>query len=337
MRRFLLVLISLVTVLFITACNDKDKGEVRKDADGNELEKVTVMLDWYPNALHSFLYVAEEKGYFEEEGLDVEFQFPANTTDPLNLAAANKVDIGIYYQPDVILARANQDVKVKSVASIVREPLNHVVFLGEQTFESPKELEGQTVGYPGTEISESIVQTIVEDDGGDFDKVNLVDVGFDLGTALISEEATAVAGMFVNHEVPLLEHQDYKVNFFNPADYGVPNYHEVIAVTSDATWEKDEEKIRKFWNAAMKGYDFVLEHPEDSLEILLANQNEENFPLEIEVETASLDILLQKMESEDGFGSQDKESWHETAEWLKEIELIEEIPNLDDLFVDMTK
>lgn len=336
MRKYLLTLIALAAVLLITACGDK-KEETKKDADGNELEKVTVMLDWYPNALHSFLYVAEEQGYFEDEGLDVEFQFPANTTDPLNLAAANKIDIGIYYQPDVILARANQDIKVKSFASIVRAPLNHVVFRADEAFESPKELEGEKVGYPGTEISESIVKTIVENDGGDFNKVDLIDVGFDLGGALTGENAEAVAGMFVNHEVPLLTHQGHKVDYFNPAEYGVPNYHEVIAVTSDDTWENEEEKIRKFWNAATKGYEFVVDNPEESLELLLDNQNEENFPLELEVETDSLKILLPKLESEDGFGSQDKASWEETAEWLKKEDLIDEIPNLDEIFVDITK
>ena len=58
----------------------------------------------------AFLYVAEEKGYFEDEGIELDIQFPANPTDPINLAAAGKVTMGITYQPDVIIAKSEQDI-----------------------------------------------------------------------------------------------------------------------------------------------------------------------------------------------------------------------------------
>ncbi|MCG3024528.1 ABC transporter substrate-binding protein, partial [Escherichia coli] len=74
-------------------------------------------------------------------------QYPANPTDPLNLAATGKVTLGFYYQPDVVMARANENVPVKSVGAIVRSPLNHVVFLDESPVKRPKDLEGKTVGY----------------------------------------------------------------------------------------------------------------------------------------------------------------------------------------------
>ncbi|MGV2503215.1 ABC transporter substrate-binding protein, partial [Priestia megaterium] len=74
----------------------------------------------------------------------------------LNLAAAGKVTLGLYYQPDVAMARANEDVPVKSVGAIVRSPLNRVVALKDSGITRPKDLEGKEVGYSGTTLSESV-------------------------------------------------------------------------------------------------------------------------------------------------------------------------------------
>ena len=303
--------------------------------EDEKLKEVTVMLDWYPNAVHSFLYVAEEKGYFKEEGLDVELQFPANPTDPLNLAAAGKITLGFYYQPDVVMARTNEEVPVKSVGTIVRSPLNRLITLKESGITRPKDLEGKTVGFNGTPLHESILKKIIENDGGNPDTVKIVDVGFELNSSLISKKADAVIGAFINHEVPLLQEKGYDVVDIDPADYGVPSYYELVAVTGDQTWEKDSETIKAFWRAATKGFEYTNNNPEESLQILLNNQDQANFPLEESVETKSLDILLPKMESEDGFGSQTEQSWQDVADWLKENELITKDPVVKDMFVDI--
>lgn len=338
MRKLTMILFSFCLLLIVSACSSGGEDQNASKDDKGESEskhKISVMLDWYPNAVHSYLYVAEEKGYFAEEGLDVEFQFPANPTDPLTLAASDKITMGMYYQPDVIMAKANEDIPIKSVAAVVREPLNHVVYNTDNPINSPKELEGEKVGYPGIPINEALVKTIVEHDGGDYDQVEMVNVEFELGASLISEQVAAVSGMFVNHEVPLLRSEGHDVDFINPVDYGVPSYYEVVAVTSENTWEEEQEHIEAFWRAARKGFDFMVENEEEALDILLENQNEANFPLDKAVETESMEILLPKMTSDNGFGTQEKDSWEETAAWLKEYGLIEEVPEIDDIFVNI--
>lgn len=327
----------IVLTLILAACgNETSQSEDTENKDDTtDLKQVSVMLDWYPNAIHSYLYVAEEKGYFKDEGVDVDFQFPANPTDPLSLAASGKITVGMYYQPDVIMARAKEDIPVKSFAAVTLEPLNHIVYRSEDPIKSPKELMGKKLGFPGIPINEALVKTVVEHDGGDFDEVEMINVEFELGSSLISKQVDAVSGMFVNHEVPVLRSEGHEVDYINPVDYGVPSYYEVVAVTSDDTWEKEGESVQAFWRAAEKGYDFMVENPEEALQILLDNQDKANFPLDKVVETESLDILLPKMKNENGFGHQEKASWEETAEWLKEYGLIDELPNIDDIFVNI--
>jgi putative hydroxymethylpyrimidine transport system substrate-binding protein len=323
--------VSLLLIFMLVACGGNDESE------GNEqLDEVSIMLDWYPNAVHSYLYVAQEKGYFEDEGVKVDIQFPANPTDPLNLAAAGKVTLGLYYQPDVIIARANEDIPVKSVASIVRSPLNHVVMMDESPIESPKDLEGKKVGYPGIPLNEALLQTMVKVDGGDPSKVDMIDVGFELGSSIVTNNVDAVIGAYINHEVPVLENKGYAVRYFNPVDYGVPSYNEIVLVTGDETWKNDQEAIKKFWRGAKKGFEFMKENPDEALTILLSHQDEANFPLEKEVEKKSLEVLIPKMEAEgETFGSQNATTWEEVRDWMYSAELIKSSPDVEDMFLDI--
>lgn len=323
MKNLKLIIGSLALLLLLSACNKE------------ETEKVSIMLDWYPNAVHSFLYIAEEKGYFEEEGIELDIQFPANPTDPINLAAAGKVTMGITYQPDVIIAKTEQDIGVKSVGALVRSPLNHVAFLEESDIESPKDLEGKTVGFTGIPLNEAMLQTMMEADGADFSKTKMVDVGFELNSSIISKKADAAIGVYINHEVPLLKHEGYDPAYIDPTDYGVPSFYELVVVTSDDTWNKDQDNIEAFWRAAEKAFDDMEKDPEEALAILLKHQDEANFPLIEEVERESLAVLLPKMKSPSKFGEQDEETWQLTADWMQEAGLINRVANLDGIFVNM--
>ncbi len=340
MRKWLKVGFGILLLLLLAACGGKDTAEKVNnqvaESGEKELKEVSIMLDWYPNAVHSYLYVAEEKGYFEEEGVKVDIQFPANPTDPLTLAAAGKITLGLYYQAEVIAARANEKLPVRTVASIVRSPLNHVLVPEDSAVQSPKDLEGKKVGYPGTPLNEAILETMVKHDGGDMNKVDLIDIGFELNSALVTGNTDAVIGAYINHEVPVLKHNGFNTRYFNPVDYGVPAYNEIVLVTSDDTWEKDQEAIQAFWKAAKKGYEFMKENPDEALAILLNNQDKASFPLVEEVEKESLDILLPRMEEEGaGFGSQDEEIFKETANWLKEFGFIKEVPKASDVIVNI--
>lgn len=329
------MIVALMLLSGVLGCEATTGDEKFNSGEGNgENRKVKVMLDWYPNAVHSFLYVAEENGYFEEEGIEVDVLYPTNPTDPIQLAATGEITLGITYQPDVIMARA-KDIPVKAVAAIVPQPLNHIVYL-DGSLQSPADLEGKTVGYPGIPVNEPLLNTMVEASGGDPAKVNLIDVGFDLGAALVSAQVDAVIGAYINHEVPVLKYQGHDVHYFDPVEFGVPPYYELVMVTNDTTWEKQKEQIQSFWRAAQKGYQWVRKNPEKGLDILFAHQEQGNFPLIREVEEESLSILLSKMERDpEKFGIQREEDWQRTTQWLLEAGLIDHVPSIEKMFVNL--
>lgn len=346
-RTLAVILASVLTVVGLSACGSTTTSssaggsasatsETSSAAETNsDLEDFDLVLDWYPNAVHSFIYDAIDKGYFEEEGLNVNILFPSNNNDPISLSAVGKVDAGLYYQDDIIMAKANEDVPVVTIGTVVREPLDTISFLKSTGITRPKDLEGKTLGTTGVEFGDALIKKMMENDGSSIDKVNVVNVGFDLMSAMTTGNVDATFGCFINHEIPQLEKEGFEMGYFRPSDFGIPNYYSLVFVAGQDSVNNNPEKYHKFLRACSKGFYDMKNNPEDTLKILLANQNEENFALDPDVETKSMEILLPLMEGEyDPFLSQDPDCYQENISWLKENGLIDKDITPDDIIVD---
>ena len=346
-RTLAVILASVLTVVGLSACGSSTTtssaggsasatSETSSVAETNsDLEDFDLVLDWYPNAVHSFIYDAIDKGYFEEEGLNVNILFPSNNNDPISLSAVGKVDAGLYYQDDIIMAKANEDVPVVTIGTVVREQLDTISFLKSTGITRPKDLEGKTLGTTGVEFGDALIKKMMENDGSSIDKVNVVNVGFDLMSAMTTGNVDATFGCFINHEIPQLEKEGFEMGYFRPSDFGIPNYYSLVFVAGQDSVNNNPEKYHKFLRACSKGFYDMKNNPEDTLKILLANQNEENFALDPDVETKSMEILLPLMEGEyDPFLSQDPDCYQENISWLKENGLIDKDITPDDIIVD---
>ncbi|WP_042351969.1 ABC transporter substrate-binding protein [Bacillus massiliigorillae] len=322
----LLVIMSLLAV----GCSNNTS----KEKGNNELEEMSIMLDWYPNAVHSAIYAAQEKGYFKDEGLDVKIEMPADTNDPLKLAAAGKVDLAISYQAQLLLSRS-EDIPVVSVAALVRHTLNTIMYKEDSGIRSPKDLEGKRIGYASSSISEATVASVMKSDGADESKVKMTDVGWDLIASLATDRVDATIGGLINHELVLLQKEGYKMKALNLTDYGIPDEYALIVVTGEKTLQKKKASIEKFWRAVTKGQEMVKQNPTSGLQILLNHEND-SFPLDPEVEKESLQILLPLMEEEKvPFGFQEKAKWQEEADWLLKSGVIKKKVDVDDAFVNI--
>ena len=334
MKRIVSMLLACVLLLCcVSGCGAKNNDD---NNTADDLKELDVVLDWYPNALHAFMYVAMEKGYYADEGLKINIRFPSNANDAISLVAAGQADIGLYYQQDVIQARAEQNVPVKSIGAVVQAPLNIVLSLKDKNITDAKDLVGKTIGYAGTELSEALIRSIMDYVGADYSDVTLIDVGFDLMSSMTTGNVDATIGCLVNHEVPQMEEEGFEVNWFDLDDYGVPTYYEGVFLANDDAIANDSETLSAFLRASAKGFADMKADPEEALRILLANQNEENFPLSETVERKSMATLLPLMETADAtFLSQTDECWQENIDWMLAQNLITKAPALDDVRVEL--
>lgn len=318
MKKWMNIAIVLFLIVFLTGCNGNNQASTE---NGKKLDNISIMLDWYPNAVHSAIYVAKAKGYFKDEGLNVKIEMPADTNDPLKLAATGKVDLAISYQNQAILSKS-EGIPIVSIASLVRHPLDRLMMKKSSGIDSPKDLEGKNVGYSSSELSEATLKSMVEADGGDFSKVKMTDVGWDLISSVATNHVDAIIGGYINHEYVLLNKEGYDMKAIKTSDFGVPDNYELVIVTGQNTLNHKRDDIERFWKAVTKGQEIVKQSPKESLQVLLDHEND-SFPLDKDVETKSLEILLPLME-DDGvpFGYQEKESWEQAEKWLYKKDVI---------------
>lgn len=328
---------TLVAGMVLTACGaNKNEATDETGAAESAKDKVSIMLDWYPNAVHSNIYVAKEKGYFDDEGVEVEIHMPSDANDPLKLAAADKVDIASSYQTQLLLSRS-EGIPIQAIASNVQRPLDQMMLKKDSEIASPKDLEGQTVGYSSSEVREAIVKAMVKNDGGDPEKVSFVDVGFDLIPAIATDRVSAIMGGYINHELPLLEKEGYPIKQFLQEDYGVPTSQELVFVASEKTVKNKQAALEKFLRAVKRGQEEVVKNPETSLKVLLDHANEDS-PLDPEIEKKSLETLLPLMGDEaEPYGYQSEEQYQALIDWMVEQSLIDDSVKAKESFVNILK
>ncbi len=330
---------ALLACLLLAGCgsNAAPADTAPSDSDAPaQLETVDVVLDWYPNAVHAFIYEAIDKGYFADEGLQVNVLFPSNTTDPLTMTAAGKADIGFYYQEDTIIAKANENVPVKVLGAVVQEPISVVCSLAEKNIKTPADLIGKTIGYSGTRFAEVAVNQLLQSANATLDDVTMIDVGFDLMSSMTTGNVDATYGCFINHEIPALEEEGFDMDYIKLTDYGVPNYYALMLVTGEGQLEKNQDKYTRFLRACQKGFADMKNDPDGALAIMMSNQNTENFPLTESVEKKSFDVLLPMMETDSAaFLSQDAAVWQENIDWLQSTGMIDSTFDPAEVMVDL--
>jgi putative hydroxymethylpyrimidine transport system substrate-binding protein len=248
-RPLLLVCVVLALAAGAVAC-----GGDSESAAG--LQKVNLVLDWFPNADHAGIYGAVGEGYFADEGLDVTPSVPSDPAASLKQVGAGRAPFAISYEPEVLLARS-QGVPVVAVGAIVTHPLNAVIARTDRGISRPRELEGKTVGATGLPTDRPLLDAVVRSDGGDPAKVTVRNVGYDLAPALAAGKVDAVIGAYWNIEGVQLERQGIPVESFRLEQNGVPDYDELVVVTSDEVARKQPELVRAFLRALRKGQDWA--------------------------------------------------------------------------------
>ncbi|HET9001297.1 MAG TPA: ABC transporter substrate-binding protein [bacterium] len=289
------------------------------------------MLDWFPNPDHVPLYAAQQEGYFTQEGVRVTLQVPANTDDPLKLAAAGRVDVAVNYEPNVILARA-QRLPVRSIGVLIGQPLTTIMFLKSSGIRSPKDLVGRHVGFAVTGFADAMVDQVMRSAGASTTGVKMVNVGFDLVPALLSHKVDAVVGAYRNYERVQIELQGQPVAMFEPERYGVPTFYELVLITSDTALVRHREALQRFVRAVGRGIAFTLKNPDRAFAAYVrANPT---MKLDDELNRKSFRATLPTYARTE---TQARDRWELFDQWLATRKVIPSAVPVDDLYTNLAR
>jgi ABC-type nitrate/sulfonate/bicarbonate transport system substrate-binding protein len=323
-----IALMLVLTVGILGGCTKKTEAPADV-TEAVELQKVTVTLDWTPNTNHTGLYVAKENGFYEEAGLDVEIVQPAGGTAE-QLVATDKAQFGISYQEGVTLARI-EEVPVVSIAAIIQHNTSGFASLKSKGIETPKDFEGNSYGGWGSPIEVATIKALMDDDGADIEKVEILTSGAaDFFAA--SESDVDFSWVFEGWTGIEAKLKGVELNYI---DLGKQNaaldYYTPVIITSEKNINENSEMVKKFMEATAKGYEFAIENPDKAGEMLLINAPE----LDKELVMASQEFLSDKYQAEASqWGVQRTEVWDNYTSWLFERELISKKIDPDKAFTN---
>ena len=309
------VLASVAALTLFTGCSKNNVSDF-----GNEdLQKVTLILDWTPNTNHTGFYVAKEKGYYKELGLDVEIIQPSEGSS-LQLLAAGKGDFAVSYQEDITYAKTSDSpLPVMAIATIIQHNTSGFASPKEKGIKTVKDFEGKVYGGWGSPSEQAILKAVMEKNGADFSKLTTVDVGtedFFIATKNnLDFEWTFEA--WTNIEAKL---RGFDINYIpvRDLDPALDYYTPIIATTEDTVNNK-KDLAKKFMEATIKGYEYTIENPEESANILVSKVPEISEELAIESQ-----IYLKDKYKEDTevFGEMKESVWDNYTKFLYDNKLI---------------
>ncbi|RPF50626.1 ABC transporter substrate-binding protein [Aquisalibacillus elongatus] len=297
--------------VLLAACNGNESN--------GDLEEVSVVLDWTPNTNHTGLYVAQDQGYFEEEGLDVSIELPGESGAD-QIVASGQAEFGISFQENITEARV-QDVPIVSIGAIIQHNTSGFASPVDKEITSPSDFEGKQYGGWGSTVEEAVLSSVMNEDGADVDEVDIVNIGnTDFFTAV--ERDVDFAWIYYGWTGIEAEIRDEPINMIYLTDYSESlDYYTPVLATSEDMVEDNPETVQKFMNAAAKGYEFAIENRDDAADILIEAEPD----LDPELVKESQKWLSPRYQDDaDQWGYQKQEVWENYADWMYERDLLEE-------------
>lgn len=238
---------------------------------GAAADKMTVLLDWFINPDHGPIIIAEENGYFAEQGLEVEVIAPADPSLPPRMVAAGQADLAVSYQPQLHL-QIHEGLPLIRVGTLVATPLNCLLVLKDGPIATPADLKGKKIGFSVAGVEEAVLTAVLGKYGVSLDDVDLVNVNFSLSPSLMSGQVDAVIGAFRNFELNQMDIEGRPGRCFYIEEEGVPTYDELIYVANPEKMEAG--KVARFLAATEKATQYIVNNPEKSWEIFAGTSPE---------------------------------------------------------------
>jgi NitT/TauT family transport system substrate-binding protein/putative hydroxymethylpyrimidine transport system substrate-binding protein len=289
--------------------------------------KLSLTLDFAPNAVHTGLYVAQERGLFRDADLAVRIRVPGSGADGAKLLAAGRTDLALMDIHDVALAR-EQGADLVAVGAVVQRPLAAV--LASPTVDRPRELEGRTVGVTGLPSDDAALDQIVRGDGGRPSRVKRATIGFEAVQSVISGKVSAAIG-FWNAEGVALAQERPGTKVFRLDAFGAPSYPELLIVATTKTLEAHGDAVTRLTRAISDGYAAVASTPEgddaEAIRALRVGSGDRGLdPDSTEAQLAAVKPAFR--DAAGGTGTLDRATMRTWAAWEAKVGITKEAPDV---------
>jgi NitT/TauT family transport system substrate-binding protein len=314
MSRSRKLLIYLVLVLLLGACTGVPPS--RNTVEPQDLTRIRLPMGYIPNVQFAPFYVATEKGYYRDAGIEIEFDYSFET-DGVTLVGSNELQFAVVSGEQVLLARA-QGLPIVYVMGWWQDYPVGVVAMAEEGIRSPEDLAGKKIGLPGPFGASYIgLRALLDEAGLEESDVTLDSIGFNQIEALVAGQDQA-AVIYVNNEPIQLSAQGYEVDVIRVADYVKLASNGLI--TNEQTIAENPELVRRLVQATLHGVAVSLSDPEEAFEICkkyVENLTQADESVQKQILAASMDFWRAQE-----LGTSDLQSWENMQDVLLSMGLL---------------
>lgn len=262
-----LTVLILSAVLVLAAFSGCAKS-ANKTASASKLQKLTIVLDWTPNTNHTGLYVAQAKGYFKAQGLDVTIQQPPED-GALSLLASGKAQFAVSFQDEIATAiTATKPLDVVAVAALIQHNDSGIISLKSKGITSPKHMEGMRYATWDSPIEKAVLKGVISKDGGDYSKLKMVPSTVEDVVSALKTNIDCV-WIYYPQEGITAKVKGLDTNYFafKDIDSSLDFYTPVLAA-SESYLKSNPDTAKKFLTACKQGYEYAISNPDDAANIL---------------------------------------------------------------------
>jgi NitT/TauT family transport system substrate-binding protein len=320
-----MILILVMFSMFILACSTEKV---------TELTPVKVQLKWVHQAQFAGNYVAQEKGFYQEEGIEIIELKPFDYVNwPIDRIENKEVDFAITGGDELILAKASGKADhVKAIAVIYKINPVCLYSLAETKITQPEDLLGKTIGIEraadGSEINVGILyKAMMSKLNLNKEKVNEITIGYG-ATELLAGETDVSTGYVINEPHQAIE-AGQEVNIILPAEYGVNMYADIIIVHEDMIKE-NPELVKGFIDATLNGWQYAIENEKEAVEIVLKYATERSQSHEAYMLKESVPLI----HTGEPLGLMKEEEWKNINSILIENNLLEQEVSLEEIYTN---
>jgi ABC-type nitrate/sulfonate/bicarbonate transport system substrate-binding protein len=262
--------------------------------------------------------VAQKRGYYKEQGLNVEIVQPSEG-GAAQLVAAGQAEFGFSYQEEVTIARIS-GVPVKALAAVIQRNTSGFASPAVKGIKTPRDFEGRKYGGWGSPAEEAMIKALMKEDNADFGKVEMINIGTADFFTSISKDVD-FAWIFWGWTGIESEQKGIPLNFIRLRDYNdALDFYTPLLIASDDTVKNNSELVSAFMKATAKGYNDCISEPLETGRILLDSVPELNKDLVL----ASQGYLAKEYKGDSPvWGQMTELRWQKYADWMYSQKLIE--------------
>ena len=309
--------ITLLVALTIWSCASPDENRIQ------------LILDWKAQMEHAGFFVADQKGFYAEEGLEVEILEGNGAPTAARVVGNGTYKLGIASGSATVMARA-RNIPIVSLAVINQHTPVVVYSLKEKNITKPDDLIGKRIGVNVGGTKHREFQALLRKHNISEDQIQLMGMSEASPAPLLAGQVDAMLG-YTEDQPVMVELLGKEVNRLSLADYGIDVYSTNIIV-NESFLKENPDRVRRFMRATLRGWRYAVAHPDEAVAAYMAKRPESNEAFNRENFKHLIPLLNSPDTEQQGLGAQTEEKWKYTRDILRGLGMIDHDVDIDQLF-----